>query len=1209
MSRSFSEALVESAALEWLQRTGWTKVNGEAVGPGSVAPERCEFTQTVLETRFRTALTRLNPGLPTSAIEVALRRALAPSGFDLATRNRVTHLHLINGVTVEYKAPDGSTRGAQVRLIDFDNVENNEFLAVNQFTIVEGKTTRRPDVVLFVNGLPLVVFELKNAASESADIWQAFDQLQTYKAQIPSIFHANALLVVSDGTTARVGSLTADKEWFKPWRTIDGETMAEGGIPELQVVIEGLCTPRRLLDMVRDFIVFEDDGIGVPIKKMAGYHQYHAVQKAVGETLRAAGLESGGSNQDSARLPLVAVEAAAGAFGNPQTVLPDDTEWARVDIGSRPAREGMFIAQVVGKSMEPKIPDGSWCVFQAPVAGSRNGRDVLVELRDASDPETGSRYTVKRYSSEKVGIGDTWEHTRVTLSPLNRDFEPIVLEPTEEGELAVIAELVAVLGTLKPTDDESAGTDGAAAMAEGDRRVGVVWHTQGSGKSLTMAFYAGRIIREPEMNNPTIVVLTDRNDLDQQLFATFSRCHELLRQPPVQADSRVELRDLLTRESGGVIFTTIQKFYPEEKGGRLDALSERRNIVVLADEAHRSQYDFIDGFARHMHDALPHASFIGFTGTPVELTDKNTQAVFGDYIDVYDIQRAVEDGATVPIYYEQRLAKLNLENSAQLQIDSDFEEATESEEVEGREKLKSKWAQLAAVVGAPARLEAVAADIVQHFEARLTDGMDGKGMVVTMSREIAVGLYNEIVKLRPQWQDDDEDSGFVNVIMTGSASDGPEWQRHIRNGARRGEMAKKFRNPSDPFKLVIVRDMWLTGFDAPSLHTMYIDKPMRGHGLMQAIARVNRVFKDKPGGLVVDYIGIATELKTALATYTQSGGEGRPTLNMPEAVAEMERRYEICRDFFRNQTTASGVQKGMDYTPFLVGSPGERLTCVANGLDYILGLPDGKTRFVNEFREFKKSYALCSATDASKALRDEVAFFEAVNAQLMKRTLLDPRKHDAEFAIKQIVSRAVASEGVMDIFAVAGLKRPELSLLSEEFLHEVQNMPQQNLAVEMLERLMADEIKQRSARSVVTGRKFSQMLEQSVIKYRNRAIDSAIVIQELISMARELREADAKGKALGLNEDEYAFYEALDENGDVRVIMGDAQLAVIARELVEKVRTSATIDWTLREAVRARMRVMVKRILKKHGYPPDLAEGAVATVLLQAEASSGVRAK
>ena len=734
--------------------------------------ERETYGQVILERRLRDALARLNPKLPTDALDDAFRKLLRPEGAELILQNRAAHRLLVDGVTVEYRDGDGRIRGAQARVIDFDHPEANDWLAVNQYSVAENKHARRLDVVLFVNGLPLAVIELKNAAGENATIWSAFQQLQTYQAEVPSLFATNALLVASDGVEARVGAIGAGREWFKPWRTIAGEALADTHLPELQVVIEGLCHKQRFLDLIRDFIVFEDDG-GRVIKKMAGYHQFHAVQAAVGETLRAAEM----------------VRAASG-----------DEE------------------------------------------GRRGG---------------------------------------------------------------------------KP----------------GDRRVGVVWHTQGSGKSLTMAFYAGRIIREPAMENPTVVVLTDRNDLDDQLFGTFSRCAGLLRQPPVQAETRAHLRELLAVEAGGVVFTTIHKFFPEEKGDRHPTLSERRNIVVIADEAHRSQYDFIDGFARHMRDALPHASFIGFTGTPIELQDASTRAVFGDYISIYDIQRAVQDGATVPIYYESRLAKLALDEAERPKIDPEFEEATEGEEVDRKEKLKSKWAQLEAVVGSDKRLELVARDIVEHFEKRL-EAMDGKGMIVCMSRRIAVELYREIAKLRPQWHADADEAGAMKVVMTGSASDPLDWQGHIRNKPRREALANRFRDPKDPFRLVIVRDMWLTGFDAPSLHTMYIDKPMRGHGLMQAIARVNRVFKDKPGGLVVDYLGLAHELKQALATYTESGGTGRTALDQDEAVALMLEKHEVCCALFH----------GFDWSKWTTGTPQERVGLLPPAQEHVLAQENGKDR-------------------------------------------------------------------------------------------------------------------------------------------------------------------------------------------------------------------------------------------------------------------------
>ena len=732
------------------------------------------------------------------------------------------------------------------------------------------------------------------------------------------------------------------------------------------------------------------------------------------------------------------------------------------------------------------------------------------------------------------------------------------------------------------------------AGAAGDRRIGVVWHTQGSGKSLTMAFYAGRIIREPAMANPTVVVLTDRNDLDDQLFGTFARCHDLLRQPPVQASSRADLRDKLTVESGGVVFTTIQKFFPEEKGDRYPLLSERRNIVVIADEAHRSQYDFIDGYARHMRDALPNASFVGFTGTPIELQDANTRAVFGDYISIYDIQRAVEDRATVPIYYESRLAKLTLDESEKPKIDPDFEEVTEGEEIERKEKLKTKWAQLEAIVGAEKRLALIAKDIVAHFESR-TEAMQGKAMVVCMSRRICIELYNRLARLRPNWCHDDDDKGKLKVIMTGAASDPPDWQAHIRNKPRREALANRFRNADDPLYMVLVRDMWLTGFDAPSLHTMYVDKPMRGHGLMQAITRVNRVFKDKPGGLVVDYIGLAHDLKRALSTYTQSGGTGQTALDQAEAVAVMLEKYEIC----------CGLFHGFDWSKWVDGTPTERLSLLPAAQEHILTQENGKERCVRSVRELSQAFALAVPHEEAIRIRDDVSFFQAIQSVLAKRAPADARaEEDLDRAVRQLVSRAVASEGVVDIFAAAGLDKPDVSILSDEFLAEVRGMPRRILAVELLEKLLKGELANRRRKNVVQARSFAEMLERTLLRYRNRAIEAAQVIEELIELARGLREAHARGEQLGLSEDELAFYDALEVNDSAVEVLGDEKLRDIARELVTTVRGNVTIDWTLRENVRANLRRLVKRVLRRYGYPPDKQEKATRLVLEQAEVLS-----
>ncbi len=1038
---TITEADVERAALDWLAALGWQEAHGADIAPGTPDAERSDYGQVVLERRLRDALARLNPAMPASALEDAFRKITRPDGSSLEARNRAFHRMMVGGVEVEYREDGGRVRGGQMRVIDFDNPANNDWLAVNQFAVSENRNNRRADIVLFVNGLPLVVVELKNPADEDATIWTAWRQLQTYKAELPTMFSMNEALVVSDGTEARIGTLTAGQEWFKPWRTIGGEALADSHMTELQVMLEGVFEPSRFLSLLRDFIVFEDDG-GALVKKMAGYHQLHAVRVAVYETLRAARM-------------------------------------------------------------------------QRAEKGIEDGRGQY---------ETG----------RKPG-----------------------------GEM-------------------------------GDRRIGVVWHTQGSGKSLTMAFYAGAIVREPAMENPTVVVLTDRNDLDDQLFGTFSRCQDLLRQPPMQAESRADLRLKLSVNAGGVVFTTIQKFFPEEKGDTHPTLSDRRNIVVIADEAHRSQYDFVDGYARHMRDALPNASFVGFTGTPIELQDANTRAVFGDYISVYDIRRSVEDGATVPIYYESRLAKLILEEGERPHIDEDFEEATEGEEVERREKLKTRWAQLEAVVGSENRVKQIAEDIVAHFDQRL-EALEGKAMVVCMSRRICIDLYRELVRLRPDWHDDDDGNGAMKVVMTGSASDPVEWQPHIRNKARREALAQRFRDPDDPLRVTLVRDMWLTGFDAPSLHTMYVDKPMRGHGLFQAITRVNRVFKDKPGGLVVDYLGLAHDIRLATNTYSESGGTGQTAVDKEEAVAVMLEKHEVCCALFH----------GFDWSKWTEGAPQERLGLLPAAQEHILAQEDGKERCLNAVRELSQAFALAVPHDETHRIRDDVGFFQAVRAALSKRTVPDAQsEEELELAVRQIISRAVSSEGVLDIFAAAGLDKPDISVLSDEFLAEVQGMPHRNLAVELLQKLLRGEVSTRRRKNVVQARSFAEMLEQTLRRYQNRAIETAQVIEELIELAREMREAGARGERLGLSDEELAFYDALETNDSAVQVLGDETLRGIARQLVETVRNNVTIDWTLRENVRAHLRVLVRRILRRHGYPPDKQEKATQTVLEQAETLS-----
>ena len=1040
---TFTESVVEQAAMDWLESLGYTALFGPEIAPGEMFTERQAYQDVILAGRLRDALASLNPEIPAAALEDAFLKISRVDSPSLNQSNRLLHRMLVDGVNVEFQM-EGRLVHDKARFVDFDNPDNNNWVAVNQFTVVEGQNNRRPDIVLFLNGLPIAVIELKNPADENATLWTAFNQLQTYKQQIPSFFTFNGTLIISDGLEARFGSLTTNREWFLPWRTIEGEELAPPSMPQLEVLIKGLFERKRLLKFIRHFIVFEEEAGGVMVKKLAGYHQFHAVNVAVEETVRA---------------------------------LPRDRK-----VKLTAEEEGVYFARAA------------------------------------------------------------------------------------EGD-----------------------------RKAGDRRIGVVWHTQGAGKSLTMAFYAGQIILHSAMENPTLVVITDRNDLDDQLFGTFARCHELLRQKPVQARDRAQLRELLMVASGGVVFTTIQKFLPEQKGDSFPKLSDRWNIVVIADEAHRSQYDFIDGFARHMRDALPNASFICFTGTPIELTDKNTRAVFGDYISIYDIQRAVQDGATVPIYYENRLAKLELNEAEKPHLDEEFEEITEGEEEAHKEKLKTKWAALEAVVGTEKRIRLIAQDLVNHFEQRL-EAMAGKAMIVCMSRRICVDLHNAIVRLRPGWYDGDDAKGVIKIVMTGSASDPLDWQQHIRNKPRREGLAKRFKDPSDPMKLVIVRDMWLTGFDAPCLHTMYVDKPMRGHGLMQAIARVNRVFRDKPGGLVVDYLGLADHLRKALANYTESGGKGKTAIAQEEAVAVMLEKYEVC----------CGLFHGFDWSIWKKGTPVQRLNLLPAAQEHILVQEEGKARLLKAVTELSQAFALAVPHGKAIEIRDDLAFFQAVRSVLAKSGAPSPKpEEDLEYAIQQLVSKAVASDQVVDIFAAAGLKKPDISILSDEFLAEIRGLPQKNLAVELLQKLLSDEIKTRSRKNVVQGRSFAEMLERSIRAYQNRAIETAQVIEELISLAKDMREADRRGEKLNLSEEEVAFYDALETNDSAVRVLGDETLRNIARELVQTVRNNIMIDWTVKESVRAKLRVVVKRVLRKYGYPPDKQEKATQTVLQQAELLCG----
>lgn len=1053
---------VEQATLEWLAALGWEVGHGpdgsppDARTPGT---ERDTYRETALKHRLRDAIRRLNPHIPASAQDEACRQVLNPNLPGLVQANRQMHRWMVEGVPVEYQK-NGETRGDRVRLVDWSDVARNDWLALNQFSIQGPKRTRRPDVVLFLNGLPVVVVELKNPGDENADLWSAFNQLQTYKDDIPDLFLSNALLVISDGLEARVGSLTADRERFMAWRTIDGETVDPlGAMRELETLVHGLFQRELLLDYLRHFILFEDEGRLV--KKVAGYHQFHAVRAVV--------------------------------------------------------------------------------------------ESVLV----ASSPQA---------------------------------------EAAQRG------------------------------------KGGVVWHTQGAGKSIEMTCLGGKLMQHPAMGNPTLVVVTDRNDLDNQLFGVFAGAAELLRETPVQADTRPRLRELLSnRPSGGIIFTTIQKFTPGEDEDSFPVLSERHNIVVICDEAHRSQYGFKAslpklhkqmkearktsaanepmvlqaaepvadygrlrdvryGYAQHLRDGLPGATFVAFTGTPVSLEDRDTRAVFGDYVHIYDVEQAVRDGATVPIYYESRLARLELKEAETTLLDDEVEELTEDEEDDTAKAAQlRRWAALEKLVGAPPRIQKVAADLVEHFENRLAS-LDGKAMVVAMSREICVHLYDAIVALRPGWHDPDPEKGVVKIIMTGSASDKALLKPHIHGRDIKKRLERRYKDPADPFKLVIVRDMWLTGFDAPCMHTMYVDKPMKGHNLMQAIARVNRVFKDKPGGLVVDYIGIANELKAALKDYTQAKGKGRPTIAAEDALAVLLEKMDVLH----------GMLHGFDYTAFRTRA-WQLLPGVAN---HVLGLEEGKKRFADTVLAASKAFALCCTLDEALAHRDELAFLQAVKAALTKfgssgRKLSDEQK---EHALRQIMSKAVVSAEVIDIFKAVGLNRPDIGVLSEEFLEDVRHMKERNLAVELLDRLLRDDIKARFKTNVVQQARFSELLQLSLQRYRNRAIETAQVIEELIEMAKKFHEAALQGDRLGLTPDELAFYHALATNEAAVRELGDATLKKIAVELTLKLRASVTVDWSVRETVRARLRVMVKTLLRRYKYPPDKQDEATETVLKQAEA-------
>ncbi|MCU4500658.1 type I restriction endonuclease subunit R [Acinetobacter radioresistens] len=1024
-----NETQLENLCLDWFAENGWEVVHGIDIAPESSNPLRKDYKQILIEADLQAAFERLNPHLPASCFDQVLLKLSKPESLDLVTNNRAFHRMLLEGVPVTYKKQDDWVHD-HAFLVDFNHMQQNRFVAVNQFTILGTKQPRRPDIICFINGIPFAVLELKSPTDENADIWDAFNQLQTYKEEISDLFVYNEALVVSDGVTARVGSLTANQERFLPWRTIKNEDDKPALEWELETVIRGFFDRELFLDYIRFFVLFETDGEKT-IKKIAGYHQFHAVREAVQATI-------------------------------------------------------------------------------------------------------------------------------------------------------------------------------AAANPAGDKKAGVVWHTQGSGKSISMCCYAGKLLQQPAMHNPTLLIVTDRNDLDGQLFETFSNAQELLKQTPVQANNRDELRQLLAeRESGGIIFTTVQKFALLDGESEHPLLNGRHNIVVMSDEAHRSQYGlkaklgndgtYKFGYAKHMRDALRNAAFIGFTGTPISSEDKDTRAVFGDYVSIYDIQDAVDDGATVPIYYESRLAKLDINQAEIEELSEQVDEVVEDEEdVGNREKTKSEWSRLEKLVGATPRLKQIAADLVAHFEAR-TEATAGKGMIVTMSREICVHLYNEIIALRPDWHDPDPEKGKIKIVMTGSASDKPLLQPHIYNKQVKKRLEKRFKDVNDPLQLVIVRDMWLTGFDAPCTHTMYIDKPMKGHNLMQAIARVNRVFKDKQGGLVVDYIGIANELKQALKTYTDAKGKGEPTLRAEEAYAVLAEKMDAIRGMFAK----TNEQVGMDLSAY--ETQAHRLIIPA--ANYVLSLKDGKKRFLDLVLAINKAFSLCSTLDEAKNLHKEIAFYSAIKAVISKHTSVDRKLSQAEkdSTLKQILDNAVIADGVTDVFAMCGLDKPNIGLLSDEFLEDVRQMPYRNLAVELLEKLLNDGIKAKTRNNVVQEKRFSDRLQETLRKYNNRAIETSQVIEELIQMAKEFQAEMQREASLGLNPDEIAFYDALANNESAVRELGDDTLKQIAREITEKLRKSTTVDWQVRDSVRAQLKILVRRTLQRWKYPPDKAAEAIELVMKQAE--------
>lgn len=1223
--KHLTEEKLEQSAIEQLQSLGWEYVHGSLISPEGEKPERESYEQIILTDRLRKAVSIINPHIPKEAQEHAIQKIQRIYSPDLLHNNETFHEYLVEKVKIPYQQ-DGYERSYEVALIDFDDIENNQFHVVNQFTVTSTSSatvTKRPDIVIFINGIPLVVIELKNPSDENATIESAYNQIQTYKALIPGLFTYNAFCVISDGLECKAGTVSAGIKRYMAWKSAEGVKEASRFTPQLETLIKGMLNPKTLLDITRNFIVFqktkrEDPKTGITQVKtekiLAAYHQYYAVNKAIESTLRATGFR-------------------------PSLNL-SQRERDKTERGSS-YRGGFKFSGLVDKARElRKNQTNAEEIFWKLV---RNRKFENLKFR--RQHQIGS-YIVDFYCDEYKliiefdgDIHNTKEQQRhdsirdkylTSLGNRVLRFKNEELLNNPESVLETISSSL----PLPMREERGEGNSG-------DKRAGVIWHTQGSGKSLSMVFYAGKLITSSEMENPTIVVITDRNDLDDQLFDTFAASIQLLRQEPVQAESREHLKQLLKVASGGIVFTTIQKFLPDTSTGSVstaiyEMLSDRRNIIVIADEAHRTQYGFraslkdvIDkeskevigqriayGFAKYMRDALPNATYIGFTGTPIEGTDINTPQVFGDYVDIYDIAKSVEDGSTVKIYYESRLAKVNLDEEGKRLIEEFDKELESDEEITEKEKAKAKWSKLEAIVGNKKRLKNLAKDIVDHFEKR-QKVFDGKAMIVVMSRRIAVDLFNEIIALRPDWYNEDLSKGTIKVVMTAASSDGPELAKHHTTKQQRRDLSDRMKNPDDSLKIVIVIDMWLTGFDVPCLHTMYIDKPMRGHTLMQAIARVNRVFKDKPGGLVVDYLGIATDLKKALSFYSDSGGKGDPTEDIERAVEVMLEKLEVIRQMFNEESKTQkdilveepdAYYKGMyrfNYNRFFTGTPNEKLSIILQAEEHILGLQDGKQRFIKEVTLLSQAFSLSIPHPQAMEIKEEVASFQAIKARLMKFDSSSPSGRGGgeglDTAIKMIVDQAISSDKVVDIFEAAGIEKPDLSILSDEFLQEVQGMKHKNLAIELLKKILNDEIKSRLRTNLVKSKKFLEMLETAIKRYQNNLLTTAQIIEELIQIAKEVKSSDEEAKRLGLTEAELAFYDALETNDSAVKVLGDEVLKTIAREIADKVKKNVTIDWTIRESARAKLMVIVKRTLTKYGYPPDKQQKAIDTVLKQAE--------